>query len=141
VILDTETTGIGNNDVVIQIGIIDLRERVLLDTLLRPTKRKRISQEATSRHGISMRMLANVPTLREIIDTLVDISVRKRIIIYNAAFDTRLLSQTAYQDNVPLPGGRWVMNVSARCIIIRNLWVHGLITIKIIRGRTTIFRT
>jgi DNA polymerase-3 subunit epsilon len=110
VILDTETTGINNNDVVIQIGVIDLNEQILLDTLLRPTKRKRMSKEATNIHGITMRMLTNAPTLREIIDTLIDICQKKKIIIYNAEFDTKLLTQTAYQDNIQISEGKWVVN-------------------------------
>lgn len=110
VILDTETTGLGNNDVVIQIGVIDLDEQILLDTLLRPTKRKRMSKEAINIHGITMRMLTTAPTLSEILNTLIDISQKKKIIIYNAEFDTRLITQTAYQDNIQIPGGNWVMN-------------------------------
>ena len=41
VILDTETTGLGDNDVIVQLGILDLNGNVLLDTLIKPTKEKK----------------------------------------------------------------------------------------------------
>ena len=43
VILDTETTGLGDSDVIIQISIIDLDGNVLMDSLIKPTKKKRMS--------------------------------------------------------------------------------------------------
>lgn len=98
VILDTETTGLGNNDVVIQIGIIDLEGNILLDTLIRPTKRKRISRDATAVHGITMKMLTDAPTFKEIYPKFCEIVGDKTIITYNAQYDARLIAQTAEQD-------------------------------------------
>lgn len=100
IIMDTETTGTGNNDVVIQIGAIDLKGNVLIDTLIKPTKRKRMSSEATAVHGITMKMLKDSPTLEEIVPQLATISDNKVVIFYNAEFDKRLLFQTFTQDNV-----------------------------------------
>ena len=40
VILDTETTGLRENDVLLQIGIIDLDGNILMDTLIKPRKKK-----------------------------------------------------------------------------------------------------
>ncbi len=105
VILDTETTGLGKDDVVIQIGIIDLNRNTLMDTLVRPTKKNRIPVDATSIHGITMNMLVSAPTFSEILYTLMAIIRTKRAIIYNAEFDVRLLNQTARQDGITVPDG------------------------------------
>jgi DNA polymerase-3 subunit epsilon len=110
VILDTETTGIGKDDVVIQIGIIDLYKNTLIDSLVRPTKKKSIPIEATSIHGITMDMLLSAPTLSEMLNHLMTITRQKKTIIYNAGFDIRLLNQTIYQDNIHISKGKLIMN-------------------------------
>lgn len=102
VILDTETTGLGNNDVIIQIGMIDLDGNILLDSLIKPTKRKRISREATNIHGITMKMLYDAPTFEEIYPKFKEIVGDKKILIYNAEFDVKLIEQTADQDEFVL---------------------------------------
>jgi DNA polymerase-3 subunit epsilon len=110
VILDTETTGLGDNDVIIQIGIINLHGEPLVNTLIKPTKRKRISNSATNVHGISMKMLENAPTLNEVFPELASILTKKTPIIYNAKFDVRLLLQTYQQDEI-----KEKLNVNALC--------------------------
>jgi DNA polymerase-3 subunit epsilon len=104
VILDTETTGLGQNDVIVQIGIIDLDGNVLLDTLIKPTLRKRMSPEATAVHGISMKMLNDQPTFLEIYPKFKEIIKGKKILIYNNAFDVRMIEQTCKQDEISLDG-------------------------------------
>jgi len=100
VILDTETTGLGKNDVVIQIGVIDLSGNVLFDSLIRPTKRKRMPKSATAIHGITMKMLETKPTFVEVQEEIKGIIDGKEIIIYNFEYDERLLDQTTDQDGV-----------------------------------------
>ena len=102
VILDTETTGLGNNDVIVQIGITNLDGNVLLDTLIKPTKRKRMNPEASAANGITMKMLKNSPTFKEIYPKFKEIIKNKKILIYNNTFDVRLLNQTASQDEFKL---------------------------------------
>ena len=94
-ILDTETTGLGKKDVVIQIGIIDLNENVLMDTLIKPTSRKSISSDATAVHGISIDMLQDAPTFPEVYPKLKKIMNERNLIIYNASFDTNMIAQTS----------------------------------------------
>lgn len=101
-ILDTETTGLGDKDVVVQIGVIDLEGNVLLDSLVRPKKKKRIPPDATAIHGIKMEMLKNQPTFNDLYKEFLQIIKSKTILIYNAEYDARLISQTAEQDGVKL---------------------------------------
>ena len=114
VIFDTETTGLGENDVIIQVGILDLEGNVLMNTLIKPTKRKRISAEATAIHGITMKMLLDAPTFKEIYPRFTEIIRNKTVLIYNAKFDTRLYWQTAAQD------GFEEMSYNFLCVMLLN---------------------
>jgi len=98
VILDTETTGLGNNDVIIQLAVIDLNGNALMDTLIRPTKRKRMSSDASAIHGITMKMLQDSPSLRDVFPQFKNIVRNKTLLVYNAPYDARLFAQTANQD-------------------------------------------
>lgn len=100
VILDTETTGLGQNDVIIQIALINLDGKVLFDSLINPTKRKRISGEATAIHGLRMSDLRNAPHFYEVIDKIYELTLNKTVIIYNEDFDRRLIKQTCLHDKI-----------------------------------------
>jgi DNA polymerase-3 subunit epsilon len=98
VILDTETTGVGKNDVVIEIAIINIKGDTLLNTRIKPTKRKRISPEAIEIHGIKMKDLENSPALIDLFQQIKGILSGKTLLIYNEVFDTQLIMQTLTQD-------------------------------------------
>jgi DNA polymerase-3 subunit epsilon len=100
VIFDTETTGVGENDVIVQIGLLDLDGNELMNTLIKPTKRKRISSEATAIHGITMKILLDAPTFKEIYPRFAMIIRNKTVLIYNAEFDSKLYWQTSAQDDI-----------------------------------------
>lgn len=100
VILDTETTGLKRNDVIIQIGIIDLTGQVLLDSLVKPTKRKRISKQATQIHKISMRDLEDQPILKDLSPKIKLITKNKAVLIFNSEYDIKLFDQTSEQDEI-----------------------------------------
>lgn len=94
VILDTETTGLGKTDEIIELAIIDGYGNVLLDTLVNPKKRK-ISEQAAAIHGIDKEMLKDAPRFPEVLPKI-QAAIRGRdLLIYNAEYDIRLLSQTA----------------------------------------------
>jgi DNA polymerase-3 subunit epsilon len=98
VVLDTETSGLDKNDVVLQIAIVDLDGNGLLNSLIKPTKRKRISPDATAIHGIRMSDLVNAPVFAVLVPQIEEIISAKTVLIYNAEFDERLISQTCEQD-------------------------------------------
>lgn len=106
-ILDTETTGLDNAAEVIQIAIIDVFGRVLLNTLIRPRHRRSIPAEATRMHGITMEMLEGAPTWPQIAPGLVECTNRRTIISYNADYDSRLIRQTASRNGGAVPSARW----------------------------------
>ena len=96
VILDTETTGLGEQDEIIQISVIDAHGNCLLDTLVKP-KRKTIPARATAIHGLTMEMLKDAPTFEELVPDFMKAIGGRLPVIYNAGYDERLLDQTAKQ--------------------------------------------
>ena len=56
-ILDTETTGLGDDAEVVELAVIDCAGAVLLDTLVRPSGP--VPAEAAAIHGITDAMAAN----------------------------------------------------------------------------------
>jgi len=93
-ICDTETTGLKENDEVIQIAIINLNKDILINTLVKPTWKKSISRDASNIHGIKIKDLENAPIFREIGDKIHNICSDKIVIIFNSAFDLRLMEQS-----------------------------------------------
>lgn len=102
VILDTETTGLGEASQVIEIAVIDIHGGVLLDSLCRHCLVGQIPPDASRIHGITDEMLANAPTFPEIYEDLRHILQRaSRVIVYNALYDFRLLEQTRQAWGLP----------------------------------------
>lgn len=89
VILDTETTGLYDAEIV-QIGIINLQGKTLLDSLVKPTIP--IPPEATSIHDINDEMVKIAPTFPEIYPQLAESIENLKVLIYNADFDISILA-------------------------------------------------
>lgn len=98
VILDTETTGLGKRDVIIEISIIDLDGNDLYTSLIKPKNRKSIPREASNIHGIKISHLKECPTFTEVIEHVQGIISNKTVLIYNSEYDERLIDQTCEQD-------------------------------------------
>lgn len=98
IILDTETTGLTSDDIVIELAVIDTSGQTLLNTLIAlPGDRHQISAGAMRIHGIGVDSLENAekwPDVREKFFMLADKA--SRIISYNTDFDRgKLLSTDA----------------------------------------------
>jgi DNA polymerase-3 subunit epsilon len=93
-IWDTETTGLGDTDEIIQIAIIEPNGSIVFETLLNPVKR-RISSEAKAIHGLDLKKLKDAPTYGDIAPELRDILHGKLVVAYNAKFEFKMLIQTA----------------------------------------------
>ncbi len=92
-LLDTETTGLDDEDEIVDIAVIDHEGKVLLDTLIKPTIE--IPHEAHEIHGISNNDVANAPTFADVLPEL-DQALRGQIVvIYNRDYDTRMVLQSA----------------------------------------------
>lgn len=87
-ILDTETTGLGDAEVV-DICVMTKWGQPLLNTLVKPTIP--IPSGATRIHGITDEMVANAPTFPDIYPKLKQLIESKKVIIYNEAFDCNII--------------------------------------------------
>lgn len=91
-ILDSETTGLGRDAEIIELAVIDMAGQVIFARRLRPLGS--IDPGAAAVHGIKLADLAAAPTLPDLYADLVGVLAGRRVVIYNAAFDVRLLAQS-----------------------------------------------
>lgn len=91
-ILDTETTGLDDAAEIIELAIIDTQGRIYWNTRLRPNATT--WPEAQAIHGITPANVAHTCPLPQLYNALTALLARHEIIIYNAAFDTRLFGQS-----------------------------------------------
>ena len=102
-VLDTETTGLGDDAEVVELAVIDCAGVVLLDTLVRPSGP--VPAEAGAIHGITDAMLADAPTWSEIHARFCGLVEGRQVVIYSREFDTRVITQTARRYGLPAPQG------------------------------------
>ncbi|MBI6161314.1 3'-5' exonuclease [Serratia liquefaciens] len=91
-ILDTETTGLGNDAEIVEITLLDTTGEILLNTLVKP--RGPIPPEATAIHGITNEMVSNAPSWIKVCSKFYHLISGRKVVIYNSDYDTRLLEQT-----------------------------------------------
>lgn len=91
--LDTETTGLGHYAEIIEIAIIDRNGKTLLDTLVKPNAS--IPAEVSAIHGLFDSDVENAPSFAEIFEQVHAIYETHLVLMYNASFDNRLITQSA----------------------------------------------
>jgi len=92
IFLDTETTGFSPQDVVIEVGVVDLSGATLYETLIKPSIP--IPADAGAIHGITEEMVADAPNWKETWAELESVLAGRLIGAYNADFDLRMMKQT-----------------------------------------------
>jgi DNA polymerase III epsilon subunit-like protein len=111
VFLDTETTGSGPEDAVIEIGAVGAGGDVLVDTLLHPLAP--ITDGARRVHGISDEDLKDAPSFESIAGRLEDLFTEAgRVWAFAGSYDRRMLAQPAILASQPqlcqaVQNGRW----------------------------------
>ena len=111
VYLDTETTGLDPTDQIVEICIVDHDGAILLDSLVKPTGR--IPASATRIHGITDSMVRKSPSWPDLWPQVEAALAGRRIAIYNADFDVRLLQQSHLCHRMSWP----VDPLSAFCVM------------------------
>lgn len=94
VILDTETTGLGNTAQIVQIAVLNWDGGKLFDSLVLPTLDCPIEPEASRIHGIYQKDVDGEPFFDQLFIPLMRAIGSKDVVIYNAEFDLRLLKQS-----------------------------------------------
>ncbi len=98
-VLDTETTGLGERDEIIQIGIVDADGNAVLDQLIRPSIP--IPPGAARVHGIRDDDVINSPIFSSLYIKLSSLLAGETVIAYNMDFDWRMLQQTVARYRLP----------------------------------------
>ena len=100
VIFDTETTGLGDEDEIVQIAVVDMNEKILYETFVKPVQPELLlvkgknGQCAVDIHHITPEMLADKPGMRDVQKDLRLVMGGERWLGYNVAYDERLLRQS-----------------------------------------------
>ena len=103
---DTETTGGGRNDQIIEIAFCDSDRHVIIDTLIctdRPS-----SPGAFKVHGIYPHELIGKPTFIDIQPAIVQLLKGRTLYAYNANFDIRMMRQSGHK--------LWMQQVDVKCL-------------------------
>lgn len=100
-ILDTETTGLDDDDEIVEIAVIDNTGKTLLQSLVKPTKP--IPTHISAIHGITDAMVADAPSWPEVQARLMQALGNRRLIIWHADFDLRLIAQSAKPHGITPP--------------------------------------
>lgn len=89
VFLDTETTGLGSGAEIIDVAVVDVQGRVLVDTMIAPLAP--IPPETTRIHGLADADVASAPRWPEVYPVLSALLRDRTIVVYNAEFDRRMI--------------------------------------------------
>lgn len=98
VVIDTETTGLGEYAEIIEIAIINMRGEVLLDTLVKPIHP--IPPEVTEINHITNEMVASAPAWHEVFPKVLAIISMHKWLAWNSGFDARMLEQTCLSTGI-----------------------------------------
>jgi DNA polymerase-3 subunit epsilon len=105
VYLDTETTGLGDDDEVVDLAVVGWDGTVLIDTLVRP--KRQIPPDATNIHHLTDHDVRFAPSWCEVYPRLCNTIAGKRVVVYNAAYDFKIISGCCRHDGLPMPLAPW----------------------------------
>lgn len=91
-ILDTETTGLGNAEIV-EIAVIDREGGTQFNSLIKPYHA--IPLDVMGIHGITNERVKDAPQLPDVWKVLCDLLRGRQIVIYNASFDLAIIDYSA----------------------------------------------
>lgn len=101
-VIDTETTGMGKKDQVIEMTMISSTGDIIFSSLVKPSVP--IHVNALNNHNITPEMLENAPSWPSVMREFEKASrLFKTILVYNKSFDIRLISQTYKAYNLIAP--------------------------------------
>lgn len=104
VVFDTETTGFGSDDEIIQISIVNQDGKVLLNSFIKPEGAILNSEY----HNITEGVVAAAPTFPEIYPAIVEALAGQRVAGYNLDYDKRMLNQVIERHGLePLDWAEW----------------------------------
>ena len=105
ILLDCETTGVDESAEILQLALLNFAGLPLLDMILKPQTATRTDdfKEAYAVHGISYESTKFSPTFVEVAPMISRLLENKIVVIYNKAFDDRMLEQEFARTGVAKP--------------------------------------
>ena len=104
-VIDLETTGLGNSAEIVEAAIVGARGDTLLDEVVRP---RTPSEPGASRvHGLSADILRSAVPFEHVYPILVEFLTGRTAVAYNAAFDQHVLNHTCGIAGLPRIGCAW----------------------------------
>jgi hypothetical protein len=88
VVLDSETTGLGNPVDFVEVGVVSCRGETLFGSLIKPSCP--IEPGATRVHGHTTESLMGQRRFHELYPDLLEALWAKRVVVYNAPYDRRV---------------------------------------------------
>ena len=122
-IIDTETTGVGDDAEICDIAVIWLQTGdVLINTLIKPSQP--IPEEATAVHGIANEDVVEAPTFADIAEALRLFRDQGTMIAWNAPFDQSIVDAAMVAAGYPADTHEWrcAMRLHARFFGEWNDW-------------------
>lgn len=93
--IDTETTGLADDDGLVEVAICDQNGTPIFQSLVKPSKSEWPHAQAI--HGISPDDVANAPKIEEIALIVKALCKGKTPVFYNAGFDTRFFPAGTFE--------------------------------------------
>ena len=113
--LDTETTGLGRWDEVIEVAVVDAGGAVVFESLVRPGRP--ITARTTALHGLTSDHVAEAPPWPRVWPDLAKMLADRPVLAWNAAFDLRLLRQSCARYGLPMRPPRFLcLREAFRCL-------------------------
>lgn len=98
VILDTETTGLHDGEIV-QIAIINSAGQTLMNTYVKPLKTT--LSDFNIAHGITSGKIADAPTWEHVLPDVQRLLDGENVVIYNAKYDRKMMHQSTEKSDLP----------------------------------------
>ena len=122
-VLDTETTGLGKQDEIVQIGIVDQDGKTAIDELIKPTIP--IPFGASKVHGIYDRDVEQASNFSAIYTALSKLLAGQMVIAYNMTFDRRMMRQSGDKYALPEIRMNWNHDMSQHCAMRQYAQYRG----------------
>lgn len=110
VYISTKTSGFDQYSQIIELAVIDADLNVLYHSQFLPSVP--IDEEAQSMHGINLSSLQDRPTWSKALPELRKLVAGRKIIMFNALFETRVMQQSCIAFGEPI---EWVDNLHINC--------------------------
>ena len=105
VVLDTETTGIGDMDTITELSIISIDGKVLFTSLFNP--QRPLDEKITKITGITDEMLKDAPLFAEKADEILEILTGKTVLGWNVGFDRKMVERAYSTASMSQPFCEW----------------------------------